>query len=148
MTLSGATLAGQSGPGNDGNEGVLGIPQRSSITGASASDYSVSDPGHSSRGVLPLSRDTVGVFYSPSRLDHSLGKVLPLYRDAVGVFNSPSRLDNVMVKELDGGSDVNKFELLQWIEMDLALNNLQRLICYKTWPTNHLAMVVHSFLDL
>ena len=31
-TLSGATDPGQSGPGIDGNEGVLCIPQSSSIT--------------------------------------------------------------------------------------------------------------------
>ena len=61
---------------------------------------------------LPLSRDAVGVFYSPSQADwdsitrasrtgffvsyqgHSLmwGGDLILCRDAVGVFNSPSRL--------------------------------------------------------
>ena len=33
-TWSGATILGQSGPGSDGNEGVLCIPQSSSITGA------------------------------------------------------------------------------------------------------------------
>ena len=36
-TLSGATTPGQSGPGSNGNEGLLGIPQSSSITGASPS---------------------------------------------------------------------------------------------------------------
>ena len=36
-----------SGPGSDGNEGVLCIPQSSSITGASLSDCLVSYPGHS-----------------------------------------------------------------------------------------------------
>ena len=34
-TLSGATTLGQSGPGSDGNEGVLRIPQSSSIAGTS-----------------------------------------------------------------------------------------------------------------
>ena len=34
-TLSGATAAGQSRLGNDGNDGVLRIPQSSTITGAS-----------------------------------------------------------------------------------------------------------------
>ena len=38
-TLSGATTPGQSGPGNDGNERVHCIPQSTSITGASLSDY-------------------------------------------------------------------------------------------------------------
>ena len=35
--LSGTTTLGQSGPGSDDNEGVLCIPQSSSITGASPS---------------------------------------------------------------------------------------------------------------
>ena len=41
-TLSGATTPGQSGRGNDGNEGVLRIPQSSNITGISPSDCLVS----------------------------------------------------------------------------------------------------------
>ena len=44
-TLSGATALGQSGLGSDGNEGVLRIPQSSSITEASSSDCLVSYPG-------------------------------------------------------------------------------------------------------
>ena len=36
--LSVATTLGQSGPGSDGNDGVLRIPQSSSITGTSPSD--------------------------------------------------------------------------------------------------------------
>ena len=38
MTLSGATTPGQSGPEGSGNEGVLYIPQSSSITESSPSD--------------------------------------------------------------------------------------------------------------
>ena len=64
-TLSGATTRDQSGPVNNGNKGVLRILQSSSITGASPSDCLVSYPRHSLR-VLPLCRDSVGVFYSPS----------------------------------------------------------------------------------
>ena len=45
--LSGATTPGQNGPGSDGNEGVLRIPQSFSITGTSPSDCLVSNPGHS-----------------------------------------------------------------------------------------------------
>ena len=37
-TLSGATSSVQSGPGNDGNEGVLRIPQYYGITETSPSD--------------------------------------------------------------------------------------------------------------
>ena len=46
-TLSGATTPDLSGPGRDGNNGVLCIPQSSSITGASPSDCLVSYLGHS-----------------------------------------------------------------------------------------------------
>ena len=54
----------------DGNEGVLCLPQSSSITGTSPSDCLVSYPGHS-LGVLPLCRLAVGVFYSSSRLGNT-----------------------------------------------------------------------------
>ena len=46
MTLSGATILGQIGPGSDGNERVLRIPQSSGITGAPQSDCLVTHPGH------------------------------------------------------------------------------------------------------
>ena len=59
MALSGAT-PGQSGPGRNGNEGVLRIPQSPSITGTSPSDCFVSYPEHL-LGV-PLYREAVGVF--------------------------------------------------------------------------------------
>ena len=68
-TLSGATTPGQSGPGSNGNEGVLCIPQISSNTGASPSDCLVSYPGDLlGVGFLPLCREAVGVFYSSSWL--------------------------------------------------------------------------------
>ena len=53
-------------------------------------------------GVLPLCRDAVSVFYSPSSLGHRrlVAGVLPLYRDAISVFYSPSRLDH---RKLVGG---------------------------------------------
>ena len=47
LTPSGAATPGQSGPGSDGNKGVLCILQSSSITGISLSDCLVSYPGHS-----------------------------------------------------------------------------------------------------
>ena len=46
-TLSGATTPSQSGPGSDGNEGVLRIPQGSCIFGTLPLDYLLSYPGHS-----------------------------------------------------------------------------------------------------
>ena len=50
--LAGATTQSQSGPRSDGNEGVLHIPQNSSISGTSPSDCLVSYPGHLFEGVL------------------------------------------------------------------------------------------------
>ena len=67
--LSSATTLGQSGPGSDGNEGVLHIPQSSSITGTSPSDCLALYQGHSLlEEVSPFRRGAVGVFYSSSRL--------------------------------------------------------------------------------
>ena len=52
MTQSCATTPGQNGPGSDGIEGVLHIPQSSNITGASPSNGLISYLGH-----------TLGKFY-------------------------------------------------------------------------------------
>ena len=42
MALSGASILGQSGPGNESNEGVIHIPHSPSITGISPLDCLVS----------------------------------------------------------------------------------------------------------
>ena len=55
-TLSGTTAPGQNGPGNDGNEEVLCIPQSSSITGASPSDCLVSYQDTHCGSLTPLQR--------------------------------------------------------------------------------------------
>ena len=47
LVLFYATIPEQSGPGSNGNEGVLCIPQSSSITGTLPSDFLVSYPEHS-----------------------------------------------------------------------------------------------------
>ena len=66
-TLSGATTLGQSRPESNGNEEGLHVSQ-SSRAGASLSDGLMSYSVHSfERGVLPLSRDAVNVFYSHNR---------------------------------------------------------------------------------
>ena len=66
-TLSGATIPSQCGPGSDDNEGVLHIPQISSITGTTPSEFRVISRTLVD-GVLHLCREAVGVFYSPRRL--------------------------------------------------------------------------------
>ena len=71
--LSAATTPDQIGPGSDGSEGVLRIPQSSSITATSPWVCLVSH--QDTRwwgGVLPLCREAVSIFYSPSRLDKLL----------------------------------------------------------------------------
>ena len=66
-TLSSATIPVPSGPGSDGNEGVLRIPQIFSITRIWPSDCLFPYPRHSlGSGVLPLCRKAVGVHYSLS----------------------------------------------------------------------------------
>ena len=68
-TLSDVPTPGQSGSGSDGNEGILYIPQISSITGTSPSDCLESYPGHMLEGGTYSSAEKpFGVFYSPSRL--------------------------------------------------------------------------------
>ena len=63
--LLSVTTPGQSWLGSNGNEGVLYIPQSSSITGTSLSNCLVSYPGHT-LGVLHLCRDAICVFYNLS----------------------------------------------------------------------------------
>ena len=74
-TLSGATTLCQSGPGSDGNEEVLCIPQSSSITEASPSDWWVSYPRHS-MGESDPSAKMQSAFCIPSWLDQVRGSYL------------------------------------------------------------------------
>ena len=68
MVLSGANTPGQSGPGSNGNEGVVRIPQISSITGTSPSHCLVSYPGHSlgKRGLTPSAEKQSVYFTAPA----------------------------------------------------------------------------------
>ena len=67
-TLSGATTPGQNGPGINGNERVLRIPQSSSIAGTLPSDCLVSYLGYWLEGVLLLYWVAVFIFCCSSRL--------------------------------------------------------------------------------
>ena len=69
MTLSGTTTLGQSGPGNNGSEGVLDIPQ-SSRAGASPSDSLVSYSGLSLGEYYPI--EEMQSVYSTSPADWAL----------------------------------------------------------------------------
>ena len=103
--LSGANIPGHSGPGSEGCEGVLRIPQNSIITGTSLSDYLVSYRRQSLGDITPLQGrcrcilqiqqtgqlfcwDAVGVFYSISQwIDflivplHTTGTVITLPKE-------------------------------------------------------------------
>ena len=72
MALSGATTPGQSGPGSDGNEGVLHIPQSSSTAGTSPSDCLVSYPGHSFGGGGSYPSAEVQSVYSTAPADWAI----------------------------------------------------------------------------
>ena len=110
-TLTGATTLGQRGPGNDGNEGVLCIPQSSSITAEIQSVYSTAPANWTIQdtcwgSINPLQRcnrcillpqpEHLLVEYYPSAEMHSVystapartlfGGVLPLCRDTLSVF--------------------------------------------------------------
>ena len=68
--LSGATTLGQSGPGSDGNEGVLRIPQSSmNYCNLTIRSFRVICRTLVER-VLPLWRDVVSVFCSPNQLSN------------------------------------------------------------------------------
>ena len=71
---SGATTPDDSGPGSNGNKGVLHIFQISK-GGASPSDELTSYLGHSFGEVLLFCKDVIGVFYSPSRLGSGMLEV-------------------------------------------------------------------------
>ena len=65
-SLSGATTPSQSGPGSDGNKGVLRIPQSSSITGTSLSDCLVSYLEHLLSVVYPSAEVQSVYFTAPA----------------------------------------------------------------------------------
>ena len=65
--ISSATTLGLSGPGSNGNERVFHIPQCSSNTGTSPSDYLVSYPRHSlGRGSYPAAEKQSMYFTAPA----------------------------------------------------------------------------------
>ena len=80
-TLSGACTPGQSGPGSDGNKGVLCIPRSSHITVASPLDCLMSYPGHS------------------LRKSYSTAETQSMYSAANGLFKRETRDDSTKKKE-------------------------------------------------
>ena len=85
-TLSGSTTSSQSGPGSNGNKGVLSISQISNITGSSPSDSLVSYPGHSLEGGSYSSAEKQSVYsIAPSDWAKQLPKLkIEMYRLQIG----------------------------------------------------------------
>ena len=86
-------LRGQREPGSNGNEGVLNIPQSSSITRASPSDCVVSYPGHLWKGsLISLPRCNLHIKRLQPTGSQDTRWVSPiLCRDAISVFYSANR---------------------------------------------------------
>ena len=118
-------MSGQSGPGSNGNEGVLCIPQSSSIIGTLPSDCLVSYPGHSlGGGSYPLCRGAVSIFYSPSRLDKKLFllTIKTFYNNFTSIYSFP------FIK-------INFYKLLL-LQVIITYHHLGLL--GKFWPTSSL----------
>ena len=83
--LSGGTILGQSGPGSDDNEGVLRIPQSSSITGTS-SDCLVSYQDTPWGGALTLLERSSRCILQPQLTGHSEKVCAFFCKDVVNSF--------------------------------------------------------------
>ena len=67
-------ISSQSGPGSNGNEGVICIPQSFSIIGASPSDFLVSYPRHSLGGFYSSAEKQL--MYSSAPVDWAIYKIV------------------------------------------------------------------------
>ena len=78
-TLSGVTTPSQSGPGSDGNKGVLHIPQSSFINGASSSDCLVTYNQDTHWGSLPPLQRCSWCILQPQMTGHEYCQVFLSY---------------------------------------------------------------------
>ena len=102
-TLSGATTPSQNGPGSDGNEGVLYIPQSSSITGASLSDH-----------LMLYTQDTRWEDLIPWQRFSRVGCLYVVNNSSLVVISSNQASGcprGVMVKAMDCGIVISEFVL-------------------------------------
>ena len=88
-------LRGQSGPGSDGNEGVLCIPQSSSNVGTSQWDCLVSYPGHSFGGSYPSAEKQSEYSTAP----HPKKKIERVWKGVGGVGENVKETKRKIVKE-------------------------------------------------
>ena len=107
----GATIPGQGRSGNDSNEGVLHIPQSSSITGASPSDCLISYPRH-----------TFGDSYSSAEMQS--GYPVASADCATTFFKWMGCPRGVMVKAMNCGIVVREFVLQSRYYVHFRANTL------------------------
>ena len=123
-TLLVVTPPSQSGPGRDGNEGVLSILHSSSNTEASPSDCLVSYLGYSfGGGVLPHCTDAVGVFYIPNLLDSQ--NTIKMYRT---IYWESQKFSGILVIDLLYFSSYNKSGRTFKVEA-IVLKSLKPTFC-------------------
>ena len=127
-SILGATSQSQSAPGSDGNEGVLCIPQSSSITGTSPLDCLVSYPGHS----LHLCREAANWAIKLWILRQPFGVKQCAISQGTNYQNTSNHCDSLSQLELLWSSDLKYFggwypDLLcivsLWLEYKLAYYN-------------------------
>ena len=135
-----------------GSEGVIWIPQSSSITGAKPSDYLMSYPGHllAVGGVLPICRFVVGVFYSPKQLGHFFGG---------GGWLSPLQTYTWCILQpqpagpliLSGSSDIHLCDKLliavHTLHPHRNYTGMRRAVLNKSWLYGYLPSLVLSYLS-
>ena len=139
-TLSGATTLDQSGPRCDGNEGVLCIPQSSSITEASPSDCLVSYPGLL-LGESYSSAEKQSVYSTASANWTNIEKMqfiyFVIYKSKIYIYiYIYNQLIGIMIKVFINGlgdwvqSQVKSYQGLKQMVLDASLFNTQH---YKVW---------------
>ena len=143
-TLSGDTPPGKRSPGSDGNEGVLRIPQCSSIIGAFQSDCLVSYLGHSfeesqqrwSRSILRPQPTGLYItewkllIFDRNTLNHkSMGKLFVFYRNTWNhitvqtICNKNNYRKLIIIKIIDRGG---------WRQIDRQTDRVKRLCAFNT----------------
>ena len=132
-SLNVENTSGQCGLWSDHNEGVVHIPQNSSITGVSPTLFSVIY--HTLLGkVLLFCREAVSVFCNPSRLGKSLLNFLKvIYRDLIriGIYMKFKKWEGV---QMSGKNPLLDILIFLHLFFNAFLNwDMSHKVIYHTW---------------